>query len=135
MGNCLPRLLSFGRGNMEGAPMRRSPSTSTTSSQDGPMSFSNPMMLSQNSPYVSQLYAANVRRQRQANQQEKDLEAAKQKRIQGLLEQISADIFTEDMKAAECAICMIDFEPGDCIRFLPCMHSFHKDCVDEWLHK
>ena len=30
-----------------------------------------------------------------------DLEAAKQKRIQGLLEQISADIFTEDMKAAE----------------------------------
>ena len=63
MGNCLPRLLSFGRGNMEGTPMRRfvfhkqtkfttpgfrSPSTSSTSSQDGPMSFSNPMMLSQN---------------------------------------------------------------------------------------
>ncbi|KAL7676846.1 hypothetical protein ACOME3_003093 [Neoechinorhynchus agilis] len=29
----------------------------------------------------------------------------------------------------ECIICMIEFDKDDDIRMLPCMHSFHKDCV------
>lgn len=28
---------------------------------------------------------------------------------------------------------MVDFEEGDSIRYLPCMHCFHKQCVDDWL--
>ena len=32
-----------------------------------------------------------------------------------------------------CAICMIDFEVGDQMRFLPCLHAYHKDCIDDWL--
>lgn len=32
-----------------------------------------------------------------------------------------------------CVICMLDFVYGDPIRFLPCMHIYHMDCIDDWL--
>eukprot|EP01090_Pellita_catalonica_P009531 TRINITY_DN20634_c0_g1_i1.p1 TRINITY_DN20634_c0_g1~~TRINITY_DN20634_c0_g1_i1.p1 ORF type:complete len:210 (+),score=22.38 TRINITY_DN20634_c0_g1_i1:89-631(+) len=34
---------------------------------------------------------------------------------------------------ATCAICLSDYEKDEEIRFLPCRHHFHKDCVDRWL--
>ena len=33
----------------------------------------------------------------------------------------------------ECVICMIEFSKGDCIRFLPCLHTYHVHCIDDWL--
>ncbi|XP_001632646.2 RING finger protein 11 [Nematostella vectensis] len=36
-------------------------------------------------------------------------------------------------KKRECVICMTDFMVGDPIRFLPCMHIYHKECIDDWL--
>ncbi|CAD6195800.1 unnamed protein product [Caenorhabditis auriculariae] len=131
MGNCLPTLFGFSRQNDE-TPMRRSRSSSNG---DGSMSFTNPMMLPHNSSYVNQLYQHNMMRQRQAADQGRELDEAKKSRIRGLLEQIPADVYRGDTKDNECAICMVDFEPGERIRFLPCMHSFHQECVDEWLMK
>lgn len=32
-----------------------------------------------------------------------------------------------------CAICMMEFAPGEAVRFLPCMHYYHIQCVDGWL--
>lgn len=32
-----------------------------------------------------------------------------------------------------CVICMMDFVYRDPIRFLPCMHIYHMDCIDDWL--
>lgn len=32
-----------------------------------------------------------------------------------------------------CVICMGDFSVGEQLRILPCMHSYHKDCIDDWL--
>lgn len=35
-----------------------------------------------------------------------------------------------------CAICLTDFKNGDCARMLPnCEHSFHLNCIDEWLNR
>ncbi|CAM9336986.1 unnamed protein product, partial [Scytosiphon promiscuus] len=32
-----------------------------------------------------------------------------------------------------CAICMVDFELGDEISILPCLHAFHGECIRKWL--
>ncbi|XP_063992054.1 dual specificity protein kinase splA isoform X2 [Diachasmimorpha longicaudata] len=37
----------------------------------------------------------------------------------------------EDME--KCTICLSEFEDCESVRRLPCMHLFHKDCVDQWL--
>ena len=28
---------------------------------------------------------------------------------------------------------MIEFVIGDKVRYLPCMHTYHTDCIDDWL--
>ena len=28
---------------------------------------------------------------------------------------------------------MIEFAIGDAVRYLPCMHTYHTDCIDDWL--
>ena len=32
-----------------------------------------------------------------------------------------------------CVICLIDFQEGDSVRMLPCLHRFHRECVDRWM--
>ncbi|KAK9672459.1 hypothetical protein RND81_12G102200 [Saponaria officinalis] len=32
-----------------------------------------------------------------------------------------------------CPICLSDYEEGDFVEFLDCLHFFHSDCVDQWL--
>lgn len=36
-------------------------------------------------------------------------------------------------KILECIICMEEIDIGETIRYLPCAHLFHKNCVDTWL--
>ncbi|XP_041356123.1 uncharacterized protein LOC121373517 [Gigantopelta aegis] len=33
----------------------------------------------------------------------------------------------------KCTICLCEFEDGEDVRRLPCMHLFHIECVDQWL--
>lgn len=34
----------------------------------------------------------------------------------------------------QCQICLGDYEEGEEVRALPCMHVFHAPCVESWLH-
>lgn len=60
------------------------------------------------------------------------------KRI-GLIQHLPTGIYDEcssngSTKAIrECVICMVEFSKGDSIRFLPCLHTYHVHCIDDWL--
>ncbi|KAJ0012259.1 hypothetical protein NQD34_013234 [Periophthalmus magnuspinnatus] len=56
----------------------------------------------------------------------------------GLIQHLPKGVFDggpdgSEKKIRECVICMLDFVYGDPIRFLPCMHIYHMDCIDDWL--
>jgi hypothetical protein len=40
-----------------------------------------------------------------------------------------------DHEAKTCSICLEEFEDGDELKFLWCLHRFHKKCIDQWLDK
>jgi len=35
----------------------------------------------------------------------------------------------------QCMVCLENFHAGDELRILPCLHRYHKSCVDPWLHR
>lgn len=46
---------------------------------------------------------------------------------------VSADSFAASGFREACSVCLEEFLLGDDQRRLPCLHSFHRGCVDEWL--
>lgn len=55
---------------------------------------------------------------------------------QDTIEQSSARFRLDrlDPNNKECVVCMEDMKVGEEVRRLQCMHMFHADCVDKWLH-
>ncbi|KAF9626734.1 hypothetical protein IFM89_038952 [Coptis chinensis] len=55
-----------------------------------------------------------------------------------IVESMPVKIFTDLQKhqnedVAQCYICLVEYEEGDCMRILPCHHEFHRTCIDKWL--
>ena len=56
----------------------------------------------------------------------------------GMIEGLPQRIFlgAEDaLKGDEalCAVCQMEYEPGELLSLLPCTHAFHGSCVGRWL--
>ncbi|KAF6990017.1 hypothetical protein CFC21_007276 [Triticum aestivum] len=55
-----------------------------------------------------------------------------------IVESLPVKVYRKPLKhqtdeAAQCYICLVEYEEGDCVRILPCNHEFHLTCVDKWL--
>ncbi|RNA31964.1 RING finger 11 [Brachionus plicatilis] len=81
---------------------------------------------------TQQVYYLSPHIQRTADQltEEDQIKLLKRK---ALIDQLPCGDYDENKKHKECAICMIDFEIKDRIKYLPCMHTFHESCIDAWL--
>jgi len=39
----------------------------------------------------------------------------------------------ESSYVESCPICIVDYKTGDKVKTLPCLHRFHRECIDKWL--
>lgn len=63
------------------------------------------------------------------NDEEQQVRIAK--RI-GLIQHLPTRQF-DGAKKGECVICMMELITGEEVRYLPCMHTYHATCIDDWL--
>ena len=40
-----------------------------------------------------------------------------------------------DEEEPSCTICLCEFEEGEAMTTLPCLHLFHKECLEQWLRE
>ena len=50
----------------------------------------------------------------------------------GLIQHLPTGTY-DDKKNTECVICLVEFVFGDHVRYLPCLHTYHTKCIDDWL--
>jgi len=53
--------------------------------------------------------------------------------VDGAASSMSRPEQADDKEAPQCSVCIGDFEEGDVLRRLPCMHVFHQSCIDPWM--
>ncbi|CDH51653.1 predicted protein [Lichtheimia corymbifera JMRC:FSU:9682] len=70
---------------------------------------------------------------RQKRQLTQDMVRMLPTRLYGLENQEECEKAAKEQNG--CVICLEPFKFGDAIRSLPCLHEYHKDCIDPWLTK
>ncbi|MEQ2171822.1 hypothetical protein GOODEAATRI_014575, partial [Goodea atripinnis] len=40
---------------------------------------------------------------------------------------------TQQTETENCAVCLEPFNNNQCLRVLPCLHEYHRECIDPWL--
>ncbi|OQR69728.1 RING finger protein 11-like [Tropilaelaps mercedesae] len=120
MGNCLKCA------NGDSLSLLREPSDSLSSSGDTESVFLS-------IPAPSHPAGAPVRlvggAPRASQEHEEDLKDAQRR---GFIRQLPKGPF-DGRGGKECPICMNELTVGDPVRFLPCLHCYHADCIDDWL--
>jgi len=51
------------------------------------------------------------------------------------IEEGNANSLSQEQEDKKCSICLEDFEVGQMVRTIPCFHSFHTKCIDQWLRE
>jgi len=64
-------------------------------------------------------------------------EAMEQSRRSQLLADLPCEIYDPERHKdlTECELCLEEYEVGDELLRLPCLHLFHKACVGQWVQK
>jgi hypothetical protein len=45
----------------------------------------------------------------------------------------SSCISTDGDNSHSCGICLEEFQKGECLKTMPCLHRYHRECIDKWL--
>lgn len=55
------------------------------------------------------------------------------KKLQALMMWLPVSGVPAGAAVQECIVCLEPMEPGTEVRTLPCMHVFHRACIEQWL--
>ncbi|XP_039258894.1 RING finger protein 11-like isoform X1 [Styela clava] len=117
-------------------PLSGSPSTSADNAPFSSLSNSNGSRNAESRESNMPVYHLTPNQRRSANQLSEEEQVKIAQRI-GLIQHLPRSTWdnsqVENKKVRECCICMIDFEDEEPIRYLPCMHYYHVNCIDDWL--
>uniref|UniRef100_A0A4W4F4I7 RING-type domain-containing protein n=1 Tax=Electrophorus electricus TaxID=8005 RepID=A0A4W4F4I7_ELEEL len=112
----------------------------------GPPSRSGPAVAAPGGKYLQQLWDTVVlaalilstgvivqaRWQYQDNQFNDELEV-NDHLLTALTLRVSVQYRDQPVEGNSCAVCLEQYSNNQCLRVLPCLHEFHRDCVDPWL--
>ncbi|CAG9855087.1 unnamed protein product [Phyllotreta striolata] len=124
MGNCLRRSTTDDISLLRGSDSVRE----SSSDQLGPPAYQETLPIQAASP----VYHPSPSVTRSVTQLTEEEQVKIAKRI-GLIQHLPTGTYDGCKKARECVICMGEFLVGDALRYLPCMHTYHMACIDDWL--
>ncbi|CAH1378335.1 hypothetical protein Zmor_002718 [Zophobas morio] len=124
MGNCLKRSTTDDISLLRGSDSVRE----SSSDQLGPPNYQETLPIQAASP----VYHPSPSVTRSVAQLTEEEQVKIAKRI-GLIQHLPTGMYDGCKKARECVICMVEFLVGDALRYLPCMHTYHMSCIDDWL--
>ncbi|KAM8885979.1 RING finger protein 215 isoform 4-T4 [Spinachia spinachia] len=83
-----------------------------------------------------------ARRQNQEHQRNDDVELLPKQDVLKRMSSLKTKTYrqpkpwcdpSQPVETDNCAVCLEPFNNNQCLRVLPCLHEYHRDCVDPWL--
>eukprot|EP00262_Sarcandra_glabra_P020313 TRINITY_DN801_c1_g1_i1.p1 TRINITY_DN801_c1_g1~~TRINITY_DN801_c1_g1_i1.p1 ORF type:complete len:328 (-),score=6.83 TRINITY_DN801_c1_g1_i1:293-1276(-) len=74
-----------------------------------------------------------IRRERSRASRMREFHGMSSRLVKAMPSIIFSSVLEDNCTSRTCAICLEDYNVGEKIRILPCLHKFHALCVDSWL--